>query len=232
MKTKFVLAIAVLLGLSYGKAQENCSTYYPMIEGASYEYKMFDKKGKHEGTSSYAVTNVDNEGGNTYATMQIKYVDVKEKNTFESEYNITCTGDGVKIDFESLFPNQMMEQYEDMDLEMDITGTDIEIPNNLSVGQQLADANINVKMNMGAMNMKIEVNSTDRKVVGQESITTPAGTFDCYVISTNTSSKMMMAKHQMNDKLWLSEGVGIVKQETYSKNGKLENSMQLEKFSK
>lgn len=232
MKRKLAIAISALLCFLYTGAQDNCSTYYPMIEGASYEYKLFNKKGKHEGTSSYTITNVDDDGGNTYATMQIKFVDAKEKNTFESEYNITCTGDGVKIDFESLFPKQMMEQYEDMDLEMDITGTDIEIPNNLSVGKELADANINVTMNMGAMNMKIEVNTTDRKVVGQESITTSAGTFDCYVITANTSSKMMMAKHQMSDKIWLSKGVGIVKQETYSKKGKLESSMQLEKFAK
>ncbi|MGD1947096.1 MAG: hypothetical protein ACFB0A_12755 [Croceivirga sp.] len=232
MKKELTVIIVTVISFLYGNAQDNCSAYFPMIEGASYEYQMFSKKGKLEGTSAYTVGSVDDDGGNTYATMQVAFTDAKGKSAYESDYKITCTGDGVKIDFESLFPKQMMEQYEGMEVEMDITGTDIEIPNNLSVGQQLADANINISMNMGAMNMKIEVNTTDRQVVGQESVTTSAGTFDCYVISANTSSKMMMAKHQMSDKLWLSKRVGIVKQDTYSKNGKLESRMQLEKFSK
>ncbi|PRX56019.1 hypothetical protein [Flagellimonas meridianipacifica] len=214
------------------KAQENCSSYYPMVQGASYSYNLYSKKNKLEGTTSYIVSDVKNDRGNTYASMKMKYEDAKGKNTFESDYNITCTGDGIKIDYKSLFPSQMQKQYEEMGLEMEITGTDLEIPNNLSVGKELSDANVDVSMDMSGMSMKIEVNTTDRKVVGKESVTTPAGTFDCYIISANTSSKVMMTKQQIKDKLWLSEGVGMVKQETYNNNGKLMSSMVLTSHSK
>ena len=232
MKKQYVTILSMFLCIMAIKAQDNCSTYYPMAEGTSYTYNLYNKKNKLEGTTAYTVTNVNNNGGNTSATMKMRFEDAKGKNAFESDYTMTCAGDGIKIDFKSLFPSQMQQQYEAMNLEMDITGTDIEIPNTLSVGQELADANINVNMSMSGMNMKIEVNTTDRTVVGEESVTTPAGTFDCFVISANTASKMMMANHEMSDKIWLSKGVGIVKQETYSKNGKLESRMELETLSK
>ncbi len=126
----------------------------------------------------------------------------------------------------------MQQQYTDMGLEMDITGTDVELPNQLSVGQDLKDANVNVKMKMSGMNMNIDVNTIDRKVIGKESVTTAAGTFDCFVITAKTKSKMMMANQEMSDKLWLSEGVGMIKQETYNKNGKLLSRMELSQFAK
>lgn len=223
------LAMFFVLSVS---AQNNCSTFYPMMEGASYQYSMYNKKDKLEGTTNYLVSKVNDTGGNTTATMQLTYADAKGKNTFESDYGITCVGDGIKIDFKSLFPSQMEQQYQDMNVDMEITGNDIQLPNKLSVGQNLEDANINVNMSMSGIKMKIAVNTTDRTVAAKESVTTPAGTFDCYVITSNITSKAMMSNIKMSDKLWLSEGVGIVKQESYSKKGKLESRMVLTSFSK
>src|SRR5690606_14664268 len=152
-------------------------------------------------------------------------------NTFSSDYDITCDGNVVRIDFKSLMNEQMLSQMGEM--EMDITGTDMELPNNLSVGQELPDSNVNVKMKMsGVMNMNMDVETINRKVEKQESVTTPAGTFDCYVIYSETRTKMMMSNQTMPSRVWLAEGVGMVKQESYNKNGKLVASSVLTRFSK
>ena len=232
MKKQHVLSYLLVLFSVPLIAQNNCSTFYPMIEGASYQYNMYSKKDKLEGTTNYLVAKVDDNGGNTTATMRVSYSDAKGKNTFDSDYGITCVGDGIKIDFKSLFPTQMQQQYEEMNVDMEVTGNDIQLPNKLSVGQSLEDANIDVNMSMSGIKMKIAVNTTDRTVIAKESVTTPAGTFDCYVISANITSKAMMSNIKMSDKLWLCEGVGIVKQESYSKKGKLESRMVLTSFSK
>ncbi|GGD73165.1 hypothetical protein GCM10011412_08570 [Maribacter cobaltidurans] len=203
-----------------------------MEEGSTFQYTMYDKKDKVEGVTDYVVSNVENEGSNTTATMKLTYTDDKGKNVLESDYNITCTGTGVKIDYESLFPSEMRKQYEDMGMEMEITGTDIEIPNDLSAGQTLDDANVKVSMDMGAMKMNINVETFDRKVEKMESVTTPAGTFECYLITEKSKSKVMMANMEMSNKVWISEGVGMIKQESYGKNGKLMSRMELTKYSK
>ncbi len=232
MKKTILSILVIVFGISLLPAQENCSKYYPMKEGSSFQYTMYNKKGKTEGVTDYIISNVNNDGGTTTATFDMKFTDNKGKEAFNSDYEISCSGDGIKIDFESLFPSQMMKQYEEMGLEMDISGTDIQLPNDLSTGKELDDANVSVAMNMSGIKMNISVDQTNRKVETIESVTTPAGTFECYLITETMVTKTMGANQETNNKLWLAEGVGMIKQETYKKNGNLLNRMELTKYSR
>lgn len=215
-----------------GYSQINCSKYYPFEEGTSFQYTMYDKKGKPDGTSDYKVTSVLNSGSSTVAEMALNLKDKKGKEIVVSNYNITCTGTGVKIDFQSLMPSQMLEQYKEMDVEVDLTGTDIELPNDLSVDQELAEANVTMNIKMAGMNMKTIVNMMNRKVEKKESLTTPAGTFECYVIYSENETQIMGMKKMFPSRLWLAEGVGMVKQESYQKDGDLISRSELTKFEK
>lgn len=148
-----------------------------------------------------------------------------------NDYQFTCEGDVVTIDFESLIPDQVMEQYKDM--EMTIDGTDIELPNNLSVGQELPDANVTLTISLaGAMKMNINVDTVNRKVEKKESVTTAAGTFDCFVIYSETKTKMMISNQTFPSRMWLAEGIGMVKTENYNKKGNKTSSTLLTKFDK
>jgi len=200
-----------------------------MQKGTSFEYTNFDKTGKESGSMNYTIEEASSSGDMTTATMHMTYKDDKGKDVLNSNYTLTCNGNTVHIDYESLLSNDMMEQFHDMD--MDITGTDIELPNDLSVGETLADANVQMKMNMSGVNMNMNIETVNRKVEKKETVTTPAGTFDCFVISSDTKSKMMMANNTFPSRQWLAEGVGMVKQETYNKKGKLIGSMLLTQFS-
>lgn len=229
-KTAFLLLAALSCLTAF--SQNGCSKYYPMKEGSSFEYTNTNKKGKTEGVTSFTVSDVSQKGSTTVATFDLRYMDKKGEEVFSSNYHITCEGNLVRIDYKSLFPSQMMQQYTEMGLEMDITGSDIELPNDLRVGQGLADANVSVAMNMSGIKMNISVDQTNRKVEGMESVTTPAGTFDnCYLITETSRSKTMGATIEMESKLWLAEGVGMVKQENYKKNGDLMSRSELTKFS-
>ncbi len=230
MKHYSLLLATLLFTGNIAMAQSSCSKYYPMVDGALLQYTSYDKKGKEEGQIDYKVTNVNGSGDHITATMVMEISDQKG-NTFSSDYDITCDGNVVRIDFKSLMNEQMLSQMGEM--EMDITGTDMELPNDLSVGQELPDSNVNVKMKMsGVMNMNMDVETINRKVEKQESVTTPAGTFDCYVIYSETRTKMMMSNQTMPSRVWLAEGVGMVKQESYNKSGKLVASSVLTQLSK
>lgn len=229
MKHYFLLLIATIFCFTAASAQTSCSQYYPLVDGASFQYTNYDKKGKEDGKLNYKVTNVNGSGDNISATMVMDIED-KKGNTYSSEYDIICNGNVVKVDFKSLMNEQMLSQMGDV--EMDISGTDVEWPNNLGVGQELPDGNVNVKMKMGGMmNMNMNVESINRKVEKKESVTTPAGTFDCFVIYSETKSKMMMANQTYPSRVWLTEGVGMVKQESYNKKGDLMASSVLTQFS-
>lgn len=232
MKKTILLLTGIIFGFSSAIAQTNCSTYYPMEEGAILSYAVYNKKGKIDGTTTYTVSDVKNDGRQTQSTLSMSYSDAKGKHNFDSSYSMTCTDDGIKIDYMSLMPGQMMDQYEDMDVKMEMDGTDIQLPNNLSAGQQLDDANVSVKMNMSGIKMNITVSTVNRHIEKEESITTAAGTFDCYVLSETIKSKTMGANIEINSKTWLAEGVGMIKNETYKKNGNMETRTELTEYSK
>ncbi len=230
---KVVLSIFIIICTATTlQAQDGCSKYYPMVEGSTFEYTNYNKKGKVEGVTDYTVSSVTEDGSATKATLDLKMTDKKGKELFNSNYSFTCEDNMVKIDYKSLFPTQMMQQYAEMDLDMDISGTDIEIPNDLSVGKELSDANVSIQMNMSGIKMNITVDQTNRKVEKKENVTTPAGTFECYVLTEQTTSKTMGATVKLSSKIWLAEGVGMIKQETYKKNGDLMSRTELTQYSK
>lgn len=230
-KTVFCILAFIFIYISTN-AQDSCSKYYPMVEGSSFEYTNYNKKGKVEGLTNYTVVSVSAEGSATKATLELHVMDKKGKEVYNTNYSFICENNVVKIDYKSLFPTQMMQQYSEMGIKMDISGTDIEVPNDLSVGKKLADANVTINMNMSGIKMDISINQTHRKVEKKETITTPAGTFDCYVLTENTQSKTMGANIELLSKLWLAEGVGMVKQETYKQNGDLMSRSELTKHRK
>ncbi|MEL6304154.1 MAG: hypothetical protein AAGL29_05080 [Bacteroidota bacterium] len=225
MKTTCLTWLFALFICFAVSSQSDCNRYYPMVEGASFQYTHYGKKGKTVGTTSYTISEVSSDGDATNATMAIEFKDAKAKDVFTTDYKFSCTKDKVIIDYQSLIPNEMLEGYKDM--EMEITGTDIELPNNLSVGQELADAHVMIKIDMGGMSMKMNVDQENRKVEKQETVTTPAGTFDCLVVYSETKSKVMMTKQSFPTRIWLADGIGMVKQETYNKSGKMTDSMLL-----
>jgi len=204
---------------------QDCSKYYPMDEGTKFQITMYNKKDKMSGVMDYEVKEVS---GNT-ATMFYEMADEKGKMITSSEYGITCSDDGVTIDFSSMMSPGAMGQYEDMEVEM--SGTDLLFPNNLSVGQSLPDADVLMTVKMPPMNMKMTMKFLNRKVEGNETVSTPAGDFECYVITYDTESKMGI-KMTMSSKLWLSEGYGMVKQENYNKKGALIGKSVLTAFEK
>ena len=225
MKTKIIILIALFLINFSSFAQSECKAYYPFEEGIKFEITNYDKKGKKEGMVKYHVSKVEN----NVATIETIIFDNKDKEVTTMSYNVMCDGNKVSIDFKSLMNPEMFKQYKDM--EMEFTGTNIELPNELQVGQRLNDANMNMAMNMGGMTMNMSINMLNRTVDKKETITTPAGTFECFALSYDSEMKMGM-KISFKIKEWLAEGVGMIRNESYNNNGKLMGYSELTSFSK
>ncbi|MEW4924423.1 hypothetical protein [Algibacter sp. 2305UL17-15] len=224
MKTKLLVLICALLLSFSGVGQNACSVYYPFKEGAKFEMTNYSKKGKKEGLVKYHVSKID---GDT-ATIETTVLDDKDKEITTTSYEITCVGNNISIDFKSMINPDMLKQYKDMD--MDISGSNIELPNNLDVGQKLKDANLVMAINMGGMKMNMTIDMVNRTVDAKESITTPAGTYNCFALSYDSQMKMGI-KTSFTIKEWIAEGVGVVKTETYNKKGKLQGYSELTSFS-
>ena len=226
MKTNLLYSIVLLLLVSITNyAQNNCSKYYPLKEGVRSVVTTYDDKDRVSGSVKYEIKDVTDQG----ATMVNEIFDDKGKSLLNSEVTLQCNDDGISIDFKSLISSQIIDQYKASGMEVNMTGTNISIPNNLTVGQTLPDAEIVLNMSMASVSMSMTAKTTDRKVIAKENITTEAGTFNCVVISAQTTVEMGIKK-SMNSKQWLSEGVGVVKTEDYDSSGKLISKSILTEF--
>ncbi len=224
MKLKVSLIICVfLIGLS-GMCQDACGAYFPFKKGVAFQITNYDAKVKKEGVVDYKIIELQN----SIATVQAKIMDAKGKKVAITTYDVTCYEDAISIDFKSMMNPEMFKQYKDMDIEM--TGSNIEFPNTIKAGQTLKEAKFNLAIKMGLTNMNMVLNMLNRTVEREESVTTPAGTFKCFLISYDSEVNVGV-KQSFKIKEWLAEGVGVVRTETYTKNGKLVSYSELTQLS-
>ncbi|WP_067151109.1 TapB family protein [Pseudotamlana agarivorans] len=221
-----LLFFGVLTSTTVINAQ-SCSDYYPTKKGTKYEITHYDKKNKLASKDAYEIIGTS---GNT-TTIHVIMTDEKGKETINDSYDMICTGDAVEIDVNSMISKKMASELAGKDIDLDINGTKMVIPNNLSVGKTLPDNNLEMDIKAGSMDMKFKVKTYNRKVTGKEKVTVPAGTFDCFVLEQETEMHMLITKHTKS-KQWIAEGVGLVKQETYNKKGKFQGKEELTAFSK
>ena len=228
MNVKITLTLFVSLIYATLNAQD-CNSYYPFKEGVVFELSHYNKKGKTDGKGIYKVKSISNSGGAKTATMNMELFDEKGKPIISSEYIVTCKDDVISIDFSNLIPPAMYESYGEMEFEM--SGVNLDMPNNLSVGQSLPDAHALMEVRLTPVKIKTSVDITNRKVETREKITTEAGTFDCFVVTYDTAVKSGMGiTHKTSSKQWIAEKLGIIKQEDYNGNGKKTGHTELTAF--
>lgn len=226
---KNLLFALVLLVFGLQSYAQDCPDYYPMREGASWQITSYNAKDKIESVSDVLVKSFAKVGDNFEATCESKQADEKGKALGVSTFVMKCVGGILMYDMKTFFDPKTMEQYKDMDVK--IKATDMQYPAKLWVGMILPDASITMEISSGPMVITNIVNITNRKVSASETITVPAGTFTCYVLTYDVSSKFGFMKVETSIKEWIAVGAGMVRSENYAK-GKLQGYQLLTKLSK
>jgi hypothetical protein len=117
---------------------------------------------------------------------------------------------------------QSTDSYKDMEMTME--GGNLEMPWNLKAGDILKNGDLKMSFTSGGMTvMNMTISISNRKVEAVENITTPAGTFECFKISYDIATKMMI-NVKMKGVEWYAKKVGLVKSESYNNDGKLMGS--------
>ena len=102
-------------------------------------------------------------------------------------------------------------------------GFGVLIPGVMQQGMQLKTSTLydNAKNLMGGI-VKVETAYADWQVVGEEKITTPAGTFDCMKLTGHLAQKQGSNGKFNGEKItcWMARGIGIVQYETIADSDK------------
>lgn len=230
MKTsRLLFLITILFALSGSASAQDCG-YYSMSKGTTFSYQNLDAKGKVTGTSKTTCLDVNKVGSALIYKVKNDYADAKNGNPTSREFEMRCEDGKFYLDMQNFLDPKSMESFKDMELSID--GSDMLYPSGLSAGQLLPDANISISAASGGVSLlNMLINITNRKVIGNESVTVPAGTFECYKITYDVETKMMFKIYSTVTE-YINMGVGNVKTETFDKKGKLVGSTQLMEIKK
>ena len=226
----FKIILVTLLATNLGNAQTECNPYLPVDKGTTWEITNYTAKGKVTGKVVYELTDKVENGDDITFTVKTVTYDKKGKEIFTNTFEAKCV-DG-KFDFDMAFKMDggALKAYEDMDVQVDASKFDIPDLDS-TPGTQLEDGSLTVNIDTGSIGLfKMTILVTDRIVEARKSLTTPAGTFDCIVLSQKVNTKMMI-KIQGASKEWYAENIGMVRTESYNKKGKLMGYSELTKLS-
>ena len=189
----------------------------------------YNSKGEEVGKIIQTVSDSAKNGNVVTATINFESVDTTGKTITRSTRIVKCENGVMSFNMKDLISAEQVAR-RGWNI-LNAPDVYIEYPGTMNIGDQLKD--VLYKMDaktpsglVGKMKSTIEINITDRKVERKETVTTPAGTWDCYSIS---------AKFKMTDRIkltgigvpvkidfteWFAPGFGVVK--TESKTGKTE----------
>jgi len=221
MKNLFYCLLLVFI--SQPLFSQNCEKISPYKEGMKLEYTNYNKKGKETSIDKYSVSSVSNNNGNMEITIQS---DLEDDSDASFEFLLKCVNGDFLIDMSNYGAIQGDASGPDFTLKAE--GDFIIFPDNMNTGTELEDGQI--ALSVGGANSTTAIGTMsvlNRKVLESGSITTKAGTFDGHKLSFDYLFDMGILKLRGSGIEWYVPGIGIVKSESYSKKGKIQNTREL-----
>jgi hypothetical protein len=202
---------------------QDCSNYYYLQNNKTIEMTISNKNGKEAGKMTYTISDSKKSGAVVTATINSEFVDTKGKTITKGTNNVKCENGVMQMDMKVFIPAAQQEQMKSGTA--NASDVFLEYPANMNVGDQLKNGQLNMDYeSAGGLKSSIEISITERKVEGKESVTTPAGTWECYKITSNNKITSRIAgigiPINMTVTEWFAPGFGVVK--TESRTGKTE----------
>lgn len=220
--TKMSLAL-VLMIIGTTTYSQNCSFYFPLIEDNGVVYQNFDGEGNIQGSQEMRVSKVTTHPDRIEATLISKQLDANNRLIHQGDFGVKCVGNEIIIDIKSILDPEMIEGFEGMEVRMETK--DIVVPGDITVGQQLADAQATMKVIAGGMTVtELTFTLKNRKVLSKEKVSVPAGSFDTFKLGYDfiieTKAMGMDSKMIFKNVEYYSADNGMVKSETYDQQDK------------
>jgi hypothetical protein len=205
--------------------------FFPSKKGIVLTTANYDGKGKLEGyvrMSVKGVTGSAGSGGEGTIVYTVQALDRKmrlDKPKGEApEYAAPVAGGVVELGIE---PWAALSGGRDVK----VAGTQMVMPSNLAPGDKIKDSNVSMTLTMAVIGeVTADVATTGQKCTGVETITAPAGTFECHKVERKSVTVAnMLGKVTLvnNSTTWYARGIGVVKSLTYDEKGKLKGSSEL-----
>ena len=257
MKLIFAIFVStVCLSLHYeadaqNKTSNHDATYLVSNPKTTrWSYIETDSKGKQVATVYNSIESIEGDGVNGKIKVRIEEVPSESPQDTIKSFGFYCFRDGEYMadlragmednmfegnELDSLVLSTLKEKYPDLPEEkkkdvyektkaqiMNISGEARGIPRYPVVGK-LPDYEFHGKFSI----LSMKFIGKERRIVGTETIQTEAGSFDCFILEETITTKVFLMKEVEKIKAWYAYGIGLVKEITYDKSGKLISTMTL-----
>lgn len=218
---KFIVSLVALVAAVSALSGQNLGVFFSITQGDSFTYTIYNPEGEVE--YKYTYTNKEVSGADLSDASVVygyQFWDGEGAPLFEDDgkmdMKITLNSEGTT--------SYMYDVKKSMAIQDVVTMGDVSsIPSDLKVGQTISDGEIKIKVrNMGASFL-----ITDREVLAEEEITTPAGTFKTYKMDEVQTNKVLVSNKTFHIVTWYARNIGCIKQEVYDKKGRLLRTLQL-----
>lgn len=220
MKLKILVFVFIFCALELN-AQE---PYFCTKVGTVLEYTRRYTDGEIKWYHKMKILEVTNDSGTGEIVCTAEIKDIKGKSKMRGPVEVVAmlTDGSVGVNPGSVMANAIQGLVGGM-FKVTSSGDYTILPLHMKVGDRLPDAFCSVK----AMGMTMKISVTKRKVISEEMLTTPVGTFDCVVVQEHKVEKGMTRNRVTTAKTWYSRDMGMIRHDTYDQDGKLETIEEL-----
>lgn len=225
------MSFLLVLSFAVTSWSQKCDDYGHLEEGNSWTLTQYNKRGKETGATDYKVLSKKTVDGNVEWEIQTVIKDKKDEEMSDVTATAICDGETIRLDMSQFMNSTAMESMEGMNMEID--AGEVIYPFEMTEETDLPDASITIKAKSGGMTL-VEIKTTvfDRKVLGLEEITTPAGTFQAYKISQSTRVENRILNMETSSIDWYVPGFTVVRSEYFNKRGKEDGYSEITEFIK
>lgn len=223
MKRFFILAAAILFSCAALSAQE-----YQMMpeQGKTMFYKVVSKALGNE-TAIYVTQKIQEADANSVTlAMNTSLAEGAQGQGSTIKYNIE--GGNYVISLQDALAENLAQFGGNFEI-LESSGM-LGYPIVLTPETEMEGAKMKIKVSMQGMELVMDLAIQDRKAAGEESITTPAGTFECLKFTENQTVTVMGQQQVTNITYWYGKGVGLVKQSTEAMGGMVSAELVLQKI--
>lgn len=224
MKKTLLSAFFLLFAMANAWAQDCLVTSY-FKKNSKLEFRTTDEGGKLQSKVEYEVLDTKSTGNQVEAVVRSTVFDKKEKQLSTADVVYQCTGSEFRMNMKSYVPSQQTQGMKDMQVRAD--DSYLIFPRKMDIGSHLPDGSFHLEASLNGMKiMSLNLDVTDRQVVGKESVTTPAGTWESLKLTTKQHMKSVVSA-DFETTEWYAPSIGVVVKTALYRKGKLQNTTQL-----
>jgi len=221
---KKILSICLLLLPAILFGQE-CGGYFYLQKNATIQMSSFNKNNEPGVVVTSHVLSVSPTSGGVTSDFTTTIKDQKGAVLDQAKGQMNCENGNLMVSMRQSIPASSLKEFQNMRVEA--SEGSLAYPSSMQVGQHLSGASFHMDIYKNESAKKFATVSytiSDRTVTGKESLTTPAGNWDCLKISYKMVMKVKIGigiPTRFNVVEWFVPGFGIVKTADYNKKGKL-----------